>query len=68
MIELDTYLLFVNIRRPIYYACFGTSDGKIRWMNVTSYLSKRTLSAATQIVFDGETFSVSSVLNLKNTI
>ncbi len=41
-----------------------TSDGQIRWMNVTEYL-KRQGAKTRQIVFDGEPFTALSVLKLK---
>lgn len=42
-----------------------TSDGQIRWMNVTDYLQKRGTSTK-QIVFDGEPFTALSLVRLRD--
>jgi hypothetical protein len=42
-----------------------TSDGQIRWMNVTDYLQK-VQSARNQIVFDGEPLTALSVVRLRD--
>lgn len=42
-----------------------TSDGTIRWMNVTEYL-KRQGAKARQVVFDGEPFTALSVARLRD--
>jgi len=42
-----------------------TSDGQIRWMNVTDYLKKRGKNVK-QIVFEGEPFSALSVIRLRD--
>jgi GTPase SAR1 family protein len=42
-----------------------TSDGQIRWMNVTDYLKKRGKNVK-QIVFEGESFSALSVIRLRD--
>jgi hypothetical protein len=42
-----------------------TSDGVIRWMNVTDYL-KRQGAKARQVVFDGEPFTALSVARLRD--
>jgi hypothetical protein len=44
-----------------------TSDGKIRWMNATSYLQKHGKDVK-QIVFDGEPFTAESVAKLRNAV
>ena len=45
-----------------------TSDGEIRWMEVTDYL-KRAIQGRTkplrQVVFDGEPFTALSLLNYR---
>ena len=44
-----------------------TSDGQIRWMNVTDYLREH--SAATrQIVFDGEPFTALNVARMRDQV
>jgi GTPase SAR1 family protein len=42
-----------------------TSDGQIRWMNVTDYL-KKSAKNARQIIFDGEPFTALSVARLRD--
>jgi hypothetical protein len=42
-----------------------TSDGKIRWMNVTEYLRKHGKSAK-QIIFEGEPFTAPNVAKLRD--
>jgi len=42
-----------------------TSDGQIRWMNVTDYLKQRQTKTR-QIIFEGEPFTVLSVNRLKD--
>jgi hypothetical protein len=44
-----------------------TSDGKIRWMNVTDYLRQHG-TAAKQIVFEGEPFTASNVAKLRDKV
>ena len=48
-----------------------TSDAKIRWMNVTEYLkraSRNGTKAVRQIVFDGEPFTVASLLKMRDRV
>ncbi len=40
-----------------------TSDGKVRWMNVTDYLQQHG-KATKQIVFEGEPFTAPNVARL----
>ncbi|HJQ24395.1 MAG TPA: DUF4365 domain-containing protein [Blastocatellia bacterium] len=42
-----------------------TSDGQIRWMNVTDYL-KRGRPKTRQIVFEGEPFTALSLVRLRD--
>ena len=42
-----------------------TSDGKIRWMDVSDYL-KRQEKKTRQIVFEGEPFTALSVVRLRD--
>jgi hypothetical protein len=42
-----------------------TSDGQIRWMNVTDYL-KRQRKNTRQIVFEGEPFTALSLVRLRD--
>ncbi|HLK56994.1 MAG TPA: DUF4365 domain-containing protein, partial [Chthonomonadaceae bacterium] len=44
-----------------------TSDGQIRWMNVTDYLKQRG-SKVKQILFDGEPFTALSVVRLRDRV
>jgi hypothetical protein len=44
-----------------------TSDGQIRWMNVTDYL-KRHGKETKQIVFDGEPFTAQSVWAMRDRV
>ncbi len=44
-----------------------TSDGQIRWMNVTDYLNRHGTKTL-QIIFDGEPFTALSVIRLKDKI
>jgi hypothetical protein len=44
-----------------------TSDGQIRWMNVTEYLKKQG-KAVKQVVFDGEPFTAQSVWRMRDTV
>jgi hypothetical protein len=44
-----------------------TSDGEIRWMNVTNYQKKHGKNIK-QIVFDGESFTALNVVNLRNKV
>jgi DNA-directed RNA polymerase subunit RPC12/RpoP len=44
-----------------------TSDGQIRWMNVTEYLKKQG-KAVKQIVFDGEPFTAASLWRMRDKI
>ena len=44
-----------------------TSDGHIRWMNVTDYL-KRHGKETKQIVFDGEPFTAQSVWAMRDKV
>jgi hypothetical protein len=44
-----------------------TSDGKIRWMNVTDYLKKHSKETK-QIIFDGEPFTALSVWKMRDQI
>jgi hypothetical protein len=44
-----------------------TSDGQIRWMNVTDYLKKHGQDVK-QIVFDGEPFTALSVVRLRDRV
>lgn len=43
-----------------------TSDGVIRWMNVTDYLKERGPGRVGSIVFEGESFTASNVLRLRD--
>jgi hypothetical protein len=43
-----------------------TSDGTIRWMNVTEYLQKQGRKQVRQIVFKGEPFTVQAVRRLRD--
>jgi hypothetical protein len=42
-----------------------TSDGQIRWMNVTDYLNRHGTKTR-QIIFDGESFTALSVIKLRD--
>jgi hypothetical protein len=42
-----------------------TSDGRIRWMNVTEYLQKHDADTK-QIVFDGEMFTALNVARMRD--
>jgi hypothetical protein len=42
-----------------------TSDGQIRWMNVTEYLQRHTKETK-QIVFDGEPFTALNLIRLRD--
>ena len=45
-----------------------TSDGAIRWMDVTQYLKRESQGGpktVTQVVFDGEPFTALSLLNYR---
>jgi hypothetical protein len=42
-----------------------TSDGQIRWMNVTDYLKEKG-PRTRQIVFEGEPFTALSVVRLRD--
>ena len=44
-----------------------TSDGQIRWMNVTEYLNKQG-KAVKQIVFDGEPFTAASLWRMRDKV
>ena len=44
-----------------------TSDGQIRWMNVTEYLKKQG-KAVKQIVFDGEPFTAASLWRMRDRV
>ena len=44
-----------------------TSDGQIRWMNVTEYLKKQG-KAVKQIVFDGEPFTAASLWRMRHRV
>jgi len=44
-----------------------TSDGKIRWMNVTGYLQQY-CTATKQIVFDGEPFTAPNVAKMRDRV
>jgi small GTP-binding protein len=44
-----------------------TSDGEIRWMNVTDYLCQHG-TATKQIIFEGETFTALNVARLRETV
>jgi hypothetical protein len=44
-----------------------TSDGKIRWMNVTDYLRQHDKDTK-QIVFEGEPFTAPNVAKLKDKV
>lgn len=44
-----------------------TSDGQIRWMNVTEYLKKQG-QAVKQIVFDGEPFTAASLWRMRDRV
>jgi hypothetical protein len=44
-----------------------TSDGQIRWMNVTEYLKKQD-KVARQIVFDGEPFTAASLWRMRDRV
>ncbi len=44
-----------------------TSDGQIRWMNVTEYLKKQG-KVARQIVFDGEPFTAASLWRMRDRV
>jgi hypothetical protein len=44
-----------------------TSDGEIRWMDVSTYL-RREGSATTQIVFEGERLTAASLRRLRDRI
>ncbi|MDX6696028.1 MAG: hypothetical protein QOF02_3631 [Blastocatellia bacterium] len=43
-----------------------TSDGQIRWMNVTDYLQRQKAKSAKQVIFDGEPFTALSVTRLRD--
>jgi len=44
-----------------------TSDGQIRWMNVTEYLKKQS-KATKQIIFDGEPFTAASLWRMRDRV
>jgi hypothetical protein len=44
-----------------------TSDGKIRWMNVTDYLQRHGPDAQ-QVVFEGEPFTAPNVARLRDRV
>lgn len=44
-----------------------TSDGQIRWMNVTDYLREHG-AATKQIVFDGEPFTALNVARMRDRV
>lgn len=44
-----------------------TSDGQIRWMNVTEYLNKQG-KAVKQITFDGEPFTAASLWRMRDRV
>lgn len=44
-----------------------TSDGQIRWMNVTEYLKKQGKTVK-QIVFDGEPFTAASLWRMRDKV
>ncbi len=42
-----------------------TSDGKIRWMNITEYLQRYGVDTK-QVVFEGEAFTAGNVALMRN--
>lgn len=44
-----------------------TSDGQIRWMNVTEYLQKQS-KVVKQIVFDGEPFTATTLWRMRDRV
>ncbi len=44
-----------------------TSDGEIRWMNVTDYL-RELEKVPSQIIFDGESFSALNLVRMRDKI
>ena len=42
-----------------------TSDGQIRWMNVTDYLKQHGRNT-TQIIFDGEPFTAANLIRMRD--
>jgi hypothetical protein len=42
-----------------------TSDGTIRWMNVTEYLQKQGYKQMKQVVFKGEPFTAQALQRLR---
>lgn len=44
-----------------------SSDGKIRWMNITEYLERHGVGAK-QVVFEGEAFTAANVALMRNRI
>jgi hypothetical protein len=45
-----------------------TSDGTIRWMNVTEYLQKQKRRKVKQLVFTGEPFSALNLQRLRDRV
>jgi len=43
-----------------------TSDGTIRWMNVTEYLQKQRRKQVKQVVFKGEPFTAQALQRLRD--
>ncbi|HYN84315.1 MAG TPA: hypothetical protein VER32_03620, partial [Pyrinomonadaceae bacterium] len=50
---------------PVYLV-IRTSDGVIRWMNVTEQLQQRESKLSKQIIFNGEPFTAYTLMRLRD--
>jgi WD40 repeat protein/GTPase SAR1 family protein len=66
-VKKDRHLEYWQSQAYPVYLVIRTSDGVIRWMNVTEYLKERTNKASRQIVFDGEQFTAFTLMSLRST-
>ncbi len=65
-VKKDRHLKYwLNQAYPVYLV-IRTSDGIIRWMNVTKYLQQRRNKTSKQIIFKGELFNAQTLLKIRD--
>ena len=67
---LKREILEVRDRRDACPTVIRTSDGEIRWMDVSAYLKRESADGKTlrQIIFEGERFDAVSVQNWRKKV
>lgn len=65
-VKKEQHLAYWQSQGYPVYLVIRTSDGLIRWMNITEYLQQRQDKTSKQIIFEGEPFTAQSLLSLRD--